>query len=652
MATRTRLQDPPVTTLTRSIEAEEHPLFEDQVREYRQGQRRRYNAQRRLQRITRSITGQGPFNQSLEQQLDPQVQLRLSMQERASIVPAEGVRGYEGWQNDEANILVTRGMVGRLSNTLNVGFAYEIQNVVDYLITHGVRALPGRRYNTREVQGQNWIIHQSGINIPMQPTEVNTRNLLDGRVSIHFDNYQAAITANPPHYNQRDEEIPSDEEEVQHQVIAVLLQDPEVLQVRRISSTAIVPQRKTEGSAGYDLAINREQFVPKKDKSLLTTGICIQIPKGTYARIAPRSSAALRGLIIMRGVIDEDYRGEVKIIAYNITNKHVYLQKHECIAQIILEKITTPDVVEVTCLEPTERGMQGFGSTANLAYPSEAPLPKAQKKKVILNARDVYTVMMVKKQQSLMNICKKNELILSPTKMKLGSPTIEFLSATIGESKIKLQAHIITKIADFNDSELQTTKGLRSWLGLLNYARSYIPNLVKILGPLYSKTSPNGEKNMNSQDWALVRTVKAMIKELPDLTIPPAQCYMLIETDGCMEGWGGICKWKLQKHDSKAEEKICAYASDKFSPPKSTIDAEIHAVMNSLNSFKIYYLDKEELLIRTDCQAIISFFNKSAQNKSSRIRWIAFTDFITGLGIPVHFQHIEGKDNLLADALS
>ncbi|KAG6516140.1 hypothetical protein ZIOFF_026589 [Zingiber officinale] len=157
---------------------------------------------------------------------------------------------------------------------------------------------------------------------------------------------------------------------------------------------------------------------------------------------------------------------------------------------------------------------------------------------------------------------------------------------------------------------------------------------------------------MNSQDWVLVRKVKVMIKELPDLTIPPAQCYMLIETDGCMEGWGDICKWKLQKHDSKSEEKICAYASDKFSPPKSTIDAEIHAVMNSLNSFKIYYLDKEEFLIRTDCQAIISFFNKSAQNKPSRVRWIAFTDFITGLGIPVHFQHIEGKDNLLADALS
>ncbi|KAG6528596.1 hypothetical protein ZIOFF_010775 [Zingiber officinale] len=74
--------------------------------------------------------------------------------------------------------------------------------------------------------------------------------------------------------------------------------------------------------------------------------------------------------------------------------------------------------------------------------------------------------------------------------------------------------------------------------------------------------------------------------------------------------------------------------------------------MNSLNNFKIYYLDKEEVLIRTDCQAIISFFNESAQNKPSRVRWVAFTDFITGLGIDVQFQHIEGKDNTLADALS
>ncbi|KAG6513895.1 hypothetical protein ZIOFF_024232 [Zingiber officinale] len=109
---------------------------------------------------------------------------------------------------------------------------------------------------------------------------------------------------------------------------------------------------------------------------------------------------------------------------------------------------------------------------------------------------------------------------------------------------------------------------------------------------------------MNAQDWRLIREVKAMIQNLPDLTIPPEKCFVIIEADGCMDGWGGILKWKQQKYDSKASEQISAYASGKFSPPKSTIDAEIHAVMNSLNSFKIYYLDKEELLIRTDCNSI------------------------------------------------
>ncbi|KAG6532200.1 hypothetical protein ZIOFF_006039 [Zingiber officinale] len=232
--------------------------------------------------------------------------------------------------------------------------------------------------------------------------------------------------------------------------------------------------------------------------------------------------------------------------------------------------------------------------------------------------------------------------------MKIGSPTIEFLGATIGQSTIKLQPHVISKIADFKEQELSTTKGLRSWLGLLNYAKSYIPNLGRLLGPLYAKTSPTGEKKMNFQDLELIRKIKKIIKELPDLSIPPNDYFIIIEADGCMESWGGICKWKPKKYDFNSAEKICAYSSGKYNPLKSTIDAEIHAVMNSLNSFKIYYLDKTELIIRTDCQAIISFFNKSAQNKPSRVKWLAFT----GLGIETQFQHVNGKDNLLADALS
>lgn len=68
------------------------------------------------------------------------------------------MRGYEQWRNGEANLLITRGLIGRLSNTPNVGFTYQIQGVVDYLVSHGLRALPGRRYTTTSLHGLNWVI--------------------------------------------------------------------------------------------------------------------------------------------------------------------------------------------------------------------------------------------------------------------------------------------------------------------------------------------------------------------------------------------------------------------------------------------------------------------------------------------------------------
>ncbi|KAG6524084.1 hypothetical protein ZIOFF_013974 [Zingiber officinale] len=244
-------------------------------------------------------------------------------------------RGYENWRNGEANLLVTRGLVGRLSNTPNVGFAYEVQNVVDYLASHG-------------------------------PTEVNTRNMLDGSVSLQFDNYQATTSAPPPKFNSRDEEVQSDEEEFNGHIISVLIQErrpEEELLVKRISSLAKLPVKRTPGAAGYDISITHAQDIPAREMSLLSTGICIQIPQNTYARIAPRSSAALQGIIIMGGVIDSDYRGEVKIMAFNTTNDDIFLEKQEYIAQLILERIATPSVREVEVLSLTSRGISGFGST-------------------------------------------------------------------------------------------------------------------------------------------------------------------------------------------------------------------------------------------------------------------------------------------------
>ncbi|KAG6520015.1 hypothetical protein ZIOFF_017044 [Zingiber officinale] len=334
----------------------------------------------------------------------------------------------------------------------------------------------------------------------------------------------------------------------------------------------------------------------------------------------------------MGGVIDSDYRGEVKIMAFNTTNNDIFLNKQECIAQLIIERIATPNVREVEVLNSTPRGVLGFGSTTTrygcshikadpectechyccsdeeyaaeyseyVAAPEGLPAGQNLKEKEVMKIKpfphDKLLAMQKKARQVgrskifskfdlksgfhqvamdpesvpwtafwvpddlfewlvmpfslknapavfqrkmdncfkvLLKICQQNGLILNPTKMKIGSPTIEFLGASIGHSKIKLQPHIISKVADFSNQDLQTTKGLRSWLGILNYARSYIPNLGKILGPLYSKTSPKGEKRINTQDWALVDKVKAMVKTLPDLAIPPTSCFIIIESDGC-----------------------------------------------------------------------------------------------------------------------
>ncbi|GJT78504.1 ORFIII-like polyprotein [Tanacetum coccineum] len=135
-------------------------------------------------------------------------------------------------------------------------------------------------------------------------------------------------------------------------------------------------------------------------------------------------------------------------------------------------------------------------------------------------------------------------------------------------------------------------KRLRSFLGILNYARNHIPKLGILLRPLYEKTNAHGDKRLKPSDYELVRKIKEQVQNLPDLEIPPENAHIILETDGCMKGWGGIVKWKKSKEDPRSS-KICAYASGKFSTTQSTIDAEIDACINTLEKLKIYYLDKQ-----------------------------------------------------------
>jgi dUTP pyrophosphatase len=136
------------------------------------------------------------------------------------------------------------------------------------------------------------------------------------------------------------------------------------LRVKKLSEHATVPVRGSDGAAGYDLSAAYDCVVKAKSKELVKTDLSIAIPKNTYARIAPRSGLAYKKFIdVLAGVVDYDYRGNVGVILANFGDEDFEVKKGDRIAQMILERITTPECVEVEDLEATERGAGGFGST-------------------------------------------------------------------------------------------------------------------------------------------------------------------------------------------------------------------------------------------------------------------------------------------------
>jgi dUTP pyrophosphatase len=133
----------------------------------------------------------------------------------------------------------------------------------------------------------------------------------------------------------------------------------------KLHPDAAVPCRASPGDAGYDLCSVEHVSLAAGQRKLVRTGLALQIPSDCYARVAPRSGLAFKkGIDVMAGVVDSSYRGEVGVLLINLSNTDVDFQKGERVAQLIFEKIYTPDAIEVRdTLETSERGGGGFGST-------------------------------------------------------------------------------------------------------------------------------------------------------------------------------------------------------------------------------------------------------------------------------------------------
>ncbi|KAK8642439.1 hypothetical protein V6N13_011782 [Hibiscus sabdariffa] len=135
-----------------------------------------------------------------------------------------------------------------------------------------------------------------------------------------------------------------------------------LLKVKKLSEKAVLPSRGSALAAGYDLAT--DTTVPARGKALIPTDLSISVPEGTYGRVAPRSGLAWKHSIdVGAGVIDADYRGPLGVILFNYSDVEFEVKVGDRIAQLIIEKIMTPDVLEVEDLDSTTRGGGGFGST-------------------------------------------------------------------------------------------------------------------------------------------------------------------------------------------------------------------------------------------------------------------------------------------------
>ena len=138
----------------------------------------------------------------------------------------------------------------------------------------------------------------------------------------------------------------------------------EPLRFVRLSSRALPPSKGSPGAAGFDLHAAEDAIVLPGGRLCVGTGLQLEIPRGCYGRIAPRSGiAASHGIDVGAGVIDQDFRGEVKILLFNLGSSPFIVSEGDRVAQLILERLYETHAVEVQHLESTLRGGAGFGST-------------------------------------------------------------------------------------------------------------------------------------------------------------------------------------------------------------------------------------------------------------------------------------------------
>ncbi len=135
------------------------------------------------------------------------------------------------------------------------------------------------------------------------------------------------------------------------------------LRVKRLQEGVELPHYHHEGDAAFDLRSTDDVKIGAGEKKLIGTGLAMAVPEGHAGLIWDRSGLAAKfGLHVLAGVVDSGYRGEVKVVLYNLGNDEFQVEKGMRIAQMLIQPVVLPEITEGE-LDETARNSGGFGST-------------------------------------------------------------------------------------------------------------------------------------------------------------------------------------------------------------------------------------------------------------------------------------------------
>ena len=137
------------------------------------------------------------------------------------------------------------------------------------------------------------------------------------------------------------------------------------VRVKRLADV-LLPCRQTQGSAGFDLCAAEDVTIAAHGFGSVGTGLAVELPERTEAQVRPRSGLASKhgiGILNTPGTIDSDYRGEIRVVLFNASDRDYQVHRGDRIAQIVFSVLTDVELVETDSLSETCRGTGGFGHT-------------------------------------------------------------------------------------------------------------------------------------------------------------------------------------------------------------------------------------------------------------------------------------------------